>query len=293
MEFRSASNGFTLQNGVSSPCIAYGTWRMFNGPETYDAVRKAISLGYRHIDTANRYNNEISVGQAIRECGVPRKEIFVSSKLQNPYHGYDYCMQSFELSLQLLGLSYIDQFLIHYPIPKGHNDDFAQMNLSTWRALEKLYDEGLVRSIGLSNFRVHHIEPLLAKANVKPCVNQIEYHPGYMQRDVVEYCKAQGIQIEAWSPFGGQSPKGSIFQIPLLMEIAGKYGKSVAQLVLRWILQRGILPIPKAADPQRAAQNLDIFNFIIQDTDMAKIDSLTVEECGWSGYDPDNLSFWF
>lgn len=250
-----------------------------------DAVREAIDAGYRHIDTAAIYGNEISVGRAIAESSVAREKLFVTSKLWNTERGYDSTLRAFDKSLAVLGLEYLDLYLIHWPANQQQFSNWEELNASTWRAMEELYRQGRIRAIGLSNFKVHHLESLLRHATVLPAVNQIEYHPGFMQQDIVDYCTARNILIEAWSPLG----TGRLLDNELLMRIGDKYGKSAAQVCIRWALQNGTLPLPKSVTASRIKENLDVFDFHLTTADMASINDMAY--AGDSGLDPDTVDF--
>jgi diketogulonate reductase-like aldo/keto reductase len=236
-------------------------------------VKTALATGYRHIDTAAAYNNEESVGRAIRESGVPREEIFVTTKVWNSRQGYETTLEAVEDSLEKLGFEYVDLYLIHWAVKGKYKD--------TWRALEKLYADGRVRSIGVSNFEIHHLEDLLEDAKVVPAVNQVECHPLLTQYELQEYCESKGIRITAWSPL----MRGNI-DVPLLKELAAKYGKSPAQIILRWDLQRGLITIPKSVTPERIRENADIFDFELSEEDMRAINGLN--ENRRFGSHPDN-----
>ena len=275
---------FILNNGYSIPCVGFGTWQTPDGETAVNSVKEAIKAGYRHIDTAAIYGNEKSVGRAIAECGVARDELFITSKVWNKFRGYDETMKAFERTMTDLGLDVLDLYLIHWPANKTQYENPNELNLSTWKALCELYRDGRIKAIGLSNFLPHHIDPLL-ESEVKPMVNQIEYHPGFMQNETVEYCKKNGILIEAWSPLGC----GRVLSHELLCEIASKYGKSTAQICIRWCLQNGILPLPKSVTPSRIIENTNVFDFTISNEDMQKINSMGL--FGFSGNDPDLVKF--
>ncbi|MDR2122119.1 MAG: aldo/keto reductase [Flavobacteriaceae bacterium] len=278
----SPNDKFKLNNGVEIPCIGFGTWQAPDGQTAVDAVRYAVELGYRHIDTAAIYGNEKSVGKAIAESETDRKELFITTKLWNTERGYDTTLKAFEKSIQKLGLEYLDLYLIHWPANKENTE---KINSDTWKAFEKLYKDGLIRSIGVSNFLPHHLQPLLDTAEIIPAVNQIEYHPGYTQSEAVEFCKSNNILIQAWSPLGS----GRLLQDPGLTEIAEKYNKSVAQLCIKWCLQNDTLPLPKSVTPQRIAENIRIFDFTISETDMKVINQIS--DLGGSGLHPDKVDF--
>lgn len=276
---------YQLNNGVLMPAIGFGTWQTPDGQTAVDSVRKALECGYRHIDTAAIYGNEKSVGQGIAESGIDRRSLFITTKLWNSERGYDSTIRAFEKSLDDLGLEYLDLYLIHWPAVEKQFGDWTQINLDTWRAMERLYDEGRIRAIGVSNFMPHHLEPLMDAAVVVPAVNQIEYHPGQMQQECVDYCRRNGIVVEAWSPLG----TGRLLDNELLVRLAEKYGKSVAQLCIRWALQNGTAPLPKSVTPSRIEQNLDVYDFKISDADMKAIDAMPY--AGGSGLVPDEVDF--
>lgn len=282
---QSINDAITLNNGYKIPCVGYGTWKMPSGDEGVDAVVAALEAGYAHIDTAAIYENEKAVGDAVKKSGVPREEIFVTSKVWNTERGYDKALAAFEVSLEKLGFDYLDLYLIHWPAAQGNVEEWSYANSETWRALESLYADGRVRSIGVSNFKPHHLEALMDKAIVQPMVNQIEYHPGFVQVETSDFCRAHDILIEAWSPLG----KGKIFQDETLLVIAQKYRCTVAQLCIRWCLQKGTVPLPKSVTPARIIENTHAFGFAISPEDMALIDALPL--MGWSGLDPDEITF--
>lgn len=272
-EIKSIADRVELNNGVKMPRVGLGVFRMPDGDVTVRAIKAAVEAGYRAIDTAAAYHNEESVGQAIRECGVPREELFITTKVWNSRQGYESTLEAFEESRTKLGLEYVDLYLVHWAVKGKYKD--------TWRALEKLYADGVVRAIGVSNFEIHHLEDLLADAKVVPVVNQVECHPLLNQLKLQEYCDAKGIRITAWSPL----MKGNL-DLPLLQELAAKYGKTPAQIVLRWDLQRGIITIPKSVTPERIRENADIFDFALSDEDMEAINGLNQDHR--FGSHPDN-----
>ena len=275
---------YTLSNGVAIPWVGFGTWQTPDGQVAADSVKAALAAGYRHIDTASIYKNEAGVGQGIRESGVPREEIFVTTKIWNNKRGYEKTRESVEKSLERLGLDYLDMVLIHWPAAPHRVENWEELNQSTWQALTDLYKEGKIRAIGVSNFKPHHLKALL-EAEVKPMVNQIELHPGMTQQETVDLCKEHGILLEAWSPLGC----GRLLDHPFLAELAAKYGKSVAQVCIRWCLQKGFLPLPKSVTPSRILDNTKVFDFVLSDEDMAAMDAM--ENVGWSGLDPDEVDF--
>lgn len=275
---------FKLANGNTIPCVGFGTWQTPDGEVAVNSVKTALEAGYCHIDTAAVYKNEVSVGEGIIASGVDRKDIFVTSKVWNKCRGYDTTLAAFEKTLADLKLDYLDLYLIHWPANAKQFDNWDEINLETWRAMTKLYNEGRIKNIGVSNFLPHHLESLM-QTEVAPMVNQIEFHPGFMQAETVEYCKKNGILVEAWSPLGC----GRMLSNETLMAIAQKYGKSVAQLCIRWCLQNGTLPLPKSVTPSRIIENTRVFDFEISHEDMELINSM--EYCGGSGNNPDTVDF--
>lgn len=267
----------TLHNGVKMPWFGLGVFKVEEGPELVHAVKTAIQHGYRSIDTAAIYGNEEGVGRGIAESGVAREELFITSKVWNADLGYESTLAAYETSLKKLGLDYLDLYLIHWPKAGLYKD--------AWRALETLYKAGKVKAIGVSNFQIHHLEDLLADAEIKPMINQVEYHPRLTQKELHAYCTETGIQLEAWSPL----MQGQLLDNPVLKEIADRHGKSVAQVILRWDLQHGVVTIPKSTNEHRIAENAAIFDFELTAEDMERIDSLN--ENLRVGPDPDNFDF--
>jgi diketogulonate reductase-like aldo/keto reductase len=277
-----SSDVFVLNNGTIIPCIGFGTWQTPDGQTATASVKYAIETGYRHIDTAAIYGNEKGVGQGIRESGIARNDLFVTTKLWNTNRSYDACLKAFDVSLENLGLDHVDLYLIHWPCNKP---DGAKVNADTWRAFEKLYRDGRVKSIGVSNFLVHHLRALLDVAEIIPAIDQIEFHPGQMQPETVSFCKQNGILVQAWSPLG----TGRMLNNPTLTSIASRYNKSVAQLCIRWALQNDALPLPKSVTPSRIKENIEVFDFEISDDDMLTINSMPY--FGGSGLNPDTIPF--
>lgn len=264
-----------LCNGVEMPWLGLGVHKSKEGSEVENAVLAAIETGYRSIDTATLYANEKGVGNAIKTSGIAREEMFITTKIWNTDQGYESTFKAVDKSLDNLQIDYLDLYLIHWPT--------GQKTIETWNAMEELYAKGKIRAIGVSNFLIQHLEPLLANVSIKPMVNQYEFHPMLTQPALREYCLKQGIQPEAWRPI----MKGHASEIPLLMEIAAKYGKTAVQLVLRWDLQKGVVTIPKSVQPDRIKSNADIFDFEIEKDDMLRIDALDANFR--YGDDPNNL----
>ncbi|HPJ01511.1 MAG TPA: aldo/keto reductase [Candidatus Limiplasma sp.] len=282
---KSVADTYTLSNGVKIPNIGFGTWQVENGPEAVSSVQTALALGYRHIDTAQGYGNEQSVGEALRNSGLRREDVFITSKLWNTEHGYDKTMAAFEQSLKRLKMDYLDLFLIHWPNPIAFRRNWQEANAGTWKAFEELYKAGRIRSIGISNFHRHHIEELLKTATIKPMVNQIRLCPGDTQDELVAFSRSQGMLLEAYSPLG----VGKIFSIPEMQGLSKKYNRSIAQIAIRWSLQRGYLPLPKSSHPDRIKENLQVFDFDLEESDVKLIAGLT----GAAGFsaDPDTTTF--
>jgi diketogulonate reductase-like aldo/keto reductase len=271
----------TLHNGVKMPWFGLGVFKVEEGPELVNAIKAAIKNGYRSIDTAAIYENEEGVGQGIREgiaeAGIRREDLFVTSKVWNADLGYDQTLAAYETSLTKLGLDYLDLYLIHWPVEGKYKE--------AWRALETLYKSGKIKAIGVSNFQTHHLESLMEDAAIKPMINQVEFHPRLTQKNLLSFCREHGIQLEAWSPL----MQGQLLDHPQLQEIANKYKKSIAQIILRWDLQNGVITIPKSTKEERIIQNAAIFDFELTEGDMALIDGLNKNER--VGPDPDNFDF--
>jgi len=267
----------TLHNGIKMPYFGLGVYKAEAGEETYNAVKTALQVGYRSIDTAALYGNEEDVGRAVRESGIPREEIFVTTKVWNTDQGYDNTLKAFETSMKKLNLEYVDLYLIHWAVKDKY--------LDTWRALETLYKEGRVRAIGVSNFQIHHLEAIMERFDEKPTVNQVELHPLLSQVELRQFCKEHQIAVEAWSPLG----RGKLLDHPTIVEIGKKYGKTPAQIILRWHLQNDIIVIPKSVNEVRIRENANVFNFELSLEDMEKINAMN--ENKRFGKDPDNFSF--
>jgi diketogulonate reductase-like aldo/keto reductase len=258
------------------PRLGLGVWRAEDGKETENAVAAALKAGYRSIDTASMYKNEKAVGEAIRASGIPREQVFVTTKVWNSEQGYDSTHQAFRSSLERLEMDYADLYLIHWPV--------VDLYKESYRALEELYDQGLVRAIGVSNFNIHHLEDLMGTCRIKPMVNQVELHPLLTQKKLFSFCRKEGIQLESWRPL----MQGRL-DLPLIGELAGKYGKTAAQIILRWHLQLGVVTIPKSVHEARIRENADVFDFELEPEDMNRIDALN--ENRRFGADPDHINF--
>ncbi|NMD72312.1 aldo/keto reductase [Bacillus sp. DNRA2] len=269
----------TLHNGVKMPWMGLGVFKVADGDEVVHSVAAAIRNGYKSIDTASFYQNEEGVGQGIKESGVPREDLFITTKLWNADQGYESTLTAFETSLNKLGLEYLDLYLIHWP----GKDKYKE----TWKAFEKLNKDGRVRAIGVSNFQIHHLEDLMGEAEIKPMVNQVEYHPHLTQTELHAFCKKEGIQLEAWSPL----KQGQLLNEPVLHEIAQKYNKSIAQVILRWDLQNGVVTIPKSIKEHRIIENSQVFDFELTLEDMERISRLNQDSR--AGSHPDTMSFGF
>lgn len=267
----------TLHNGVKMPWVGLGVYKMKNDQEVVNAVKSALEIGYRSIDTAQFYDNEEGVGQAIKESGIPREEIFVTTKIWNTHQGYDLTLKTFEKSLEKLGMDYVDLYLVHWPVPGKYKE--------TWKALEHLYEQKKVRAIGVSNFLIHHLEDLFQEAEIKPMVNQVEFHPQLFQKDLLNFCNEHQILLEAWSPLA----RGKYFGDPVLQELSQKYGKTPAQIMLRWDVQHGVVTIPKSTHVQRQKENADIFDFELTKEEMKALDGLNQDKR--VGPHPDEFNY--
>lgn len=278
-----------LRNGIEIPPIGFGSYKIPAENEGAGIIVDALKAGYRLIDTATMYKNEDIVGEGLRRAfgeGIAtRGQVTVTTKVANPDRGYDSTMRAFDKSLKELGLDQIDLYLIHWPASEAKEPDWRTINSDTWRALETLYKDGKVRAIGVSNFMPVHLEALSETATILPMVNQIEFHPGFMQRDVLEWCDSHEIVVEGWSPLG----RTRVLSNPLLEEIAERLGRSVAQICLRWAVQHSVVPIPKSLHFDRMKENIDIFDFTLSPEDMAAIDSMP--QTGESGLNPDTITF--
>lgn len=265
-----ARDFFTLSNGITIPAIGFGTWQIPSGEVAYNSVLSALKSGYRHIDTAQAYGNEASVGQAIRDSGIERKEIFVTSKLPAEIKNYEKAVSRAALTMKNIGLDYIDLYLIHAPWPwTDIGADYTKENIEVWRAMEEFYESGKTRSIGISNFNVKDIDAILDNCRIAPMVNQIKLHIGHSQEEISRHCMNNNILVEGYSPLA----TGRIFSNGDLAAIAGRYGRNTAQLSIRYVLQKGALPLPKSTHPEYIRENLDL-DFEISESDMKVLDGM-------------------
>jgi 2,5-diketo-D-gluconate reductase A len=269
----------TLNNGVEIPQLGFGVYQV-KPEETAQAVQTALEVGYRHIDTAEMYRNEAGVGEGIRNSGIPREEVFVTSKLNNGFHAHDDALKAFDGTLEALGSDYVDLFLIHWPLP-GIDVDYVE----TWKAMEEIYASGRAKSIGVSNFNAHHLRKLHGETEVIPAVNQIEVHP-YLAQDELRAFNAQHqIATEAWSPIA----QGKVLDDPAILRVAERYGKTASQVTLRWHVQRGDIVFPKSVTRSRVEENFDIFDFELSEDDLREITALDRNER--TGPDPDTFNY--
>lgn len=279
--FSSLADKLVLSNGVQMPGIGFGTWQVPTDSTLENAVSAALKLGYRFFDTAQIYGNASAIGRGVLLSDLPRAEIFISSKIWTSHRSYDGVMRAFTDIIEQLKTTYLDQLLIHWPATQGEPMIWQSQNAGTWRALEDLYEQGAVKVIGVSNFLPHHLVPLLARARIRPMVNQLEIHPGYPQFAAVNFCFKQNIAVQAWSPLG----RGGLTHHPLLIELGEKYGVSPALIALRWSLQHGFIPVVKALDAEHMKSNLDAFGLTLEDEDMTRLD--TMQQVAFSGLHPD------
>ena len=283
--FSSLADKLVLSNGVQMPGIGFGTWQVPTDSTLENAVSAALKLGYRFFDTAQIYGNASAIGRGVLLSDLPRAEIFISSKIWTSHRSYDGVMRAFTDIIEQLKTTYLDQLLIHWPATQGEPMIWQSQNAGTWRALEDLYEQGAVKVIGVSNFLPHHLVPLLARARIRPMVNQLEIHPGYPQFAAVNFCFKQNIAVQAWSPLG----RGGLTHHPLLIELGEKYSVSPALIALRWSLQHGFIPVVKALDAEHMKSNLDAFGLTLEDEDMTRLD--TMQQVAFSGLHPDTVTF--
>ena len=276
-------NEIKLRNGMIIPQIGLGTWQITDRGLMNHVISEAYRVGYRLIDTAAAYSNEISIAKAINISGISREEVILSDKVWNTSRGFEAVQDACKKSLKKMKTDYFDIYLIHWPASKKLHSDWIDINSETWRGMEQLYIDGLVRAIGVCNFKVHHLEELKKTADIMPFINQIEFHPGYCQMEMYEYCMTNGINLEASSPLGN----GKILNNADLKKIADNRGRTVAQVCLRWSIQKGIIVIPKSKSTERLKENIDVFDFELTDEDMVLIDSISY--CGGIGIDSDEV----
>lgn len=281
---KSVQNCRVLNNGVKIPCVGFGTWKI-SDEEVKEQVLLAMQAGYRHIDTAAFYGNEAGIGEALQESNLAREDIFLTSKVWNEDQGYAECKKAFTKSIDRLKVDYLDLYLIHWPIAYAHREEWQKYVQDTWKAMEELYEEGKIRAIGVCNFMPHHFKPLMEIAKIKPMIDQIEFHPGMNQKETISYCKENQILIEAWAPLA----RKAIFEIEELQKMAEKYHKTIAQITLRWEVQKGLIPLPKSSNYERMLENSQIFDFTLLEEDIAVLDQIT--DCQDSGQHPDHILF--
>ena len=273
-----------LYNGILMPEIGFGTWKAPTGEVTVEAVKAAIECGYTHIDCAAIYGNEKEVGLGIKESNVDRKNLFITSKLWNDVRGYQETIDAFNQTLSDLQLDYLDLYLIHWPRPVKYHDNYIEKNIESWKAMEDLYKQGKIKAIGVSNFKVHHMEEIMKNCEIKPMVNQMEFHPSCLEKEIRDFCKKENIVVTGYSPLAN----GKVFECKELVEFSEKYGVSIAQLCIKYALQHDVIPLVKSVTKERIKANLNV-NFVISDEDMEKIDKITT--CGGSYKDSDDISF--
>ncbi len=292
MELTSLTSTYTLANGNTIPCLGFGTWQTPDGDVAYESVLAALRAGYRHIDTATGYGNEGSVGKAIndflKEGKVKREELFITTKLHNKDHGYEATKAAIAKSLDVMGLDYLDLYLIHWPNPIFFRECWQEANAGSWKAMEDAYADGRLKAIGLSNFFERHIEALMETAKVAPMVDQIKICPGIPQPELIEYLKSHNILVEGYSPLG----TGGTFKSTVLKAMSEKYGRPISQLCIRWSLQKGVIPLPKSVTESRIIENSKVFDFELSDDDCMTIASLNSAELGITPLrDPDVTNF--
>lgn len=273
----SLTSTMKLNNGVEIPILGLGTYQSEEGEQAYNVTKFAIGAGYRHIDTAAAYHNERSIGRAVKDSGIKREDIFITTKLWNENQRQGNQYQAFGESLERLGIDYVDLYLIHWPVKEKY--------VESWQILEKIYKEGRARAVGVSNFNIRHLEDIFAASDLVPAVNQVECHPWLTQVELADYTQKKGIVFQPWSPFG----VGALLSDETLAAIAAKYNKTTAQLILKWGLQRGFINIPKSSNEQRIIENAQIFDFTITDEDMAEIFKLNIDKR--TGADPETFTF--
>ncbi|XCP84251.1 aldo/keto reductase [Roseburia hominis] len=273
---------YTLNNGMKIPCMGFGTYKTVQG-NNVEILETAIQAGYRYFDTASFYGTEEYIGQAVKASGIPREKFFLASKLWKDEMGYEKTKKALEDTLKRLQTDYLDIYMIHWPRPTVECENWKEIDLETWRAMEELYAEGKVRGLGLSNFLPQHLENILQNCRIKPVVDQLELHPGYMQHHALQYLKEHDIYPQAWSPIGRQR----VLEEKLLVELSEKYQVSPAQICLRYLVQNQIIPVPKSSSMERMKENMSVFGFSLEEEDMHLISSMP--QAGWSGEHPDPI----
>lgn len=269
-------NTFTLNNGLIIPAIGFGTYKV-----KLETIEKAVEVGYRYFDTATYYGNERDISDALVELGVKREEVLIASKIWRSDMGYDGVMRSISGTLEKLGSEYVDVLMIHWPRPNLELKEWKELDIETWRAMEELYLSGKARALGVSNFLPYHAENVLASCKIVPAIAQLEFHAGHTQTFALEYYRKKGIQVQAWSPIG----RGRVLDDELVVELAGKYGVTPAQICVRFCLQEGVMPLPKSSSPERMRENLECFSFEIDDEDIMRLENMP--PIGWGGEHPD------
>lgn len=275
---------YKLNNGLEIPNIAFGTWKFPDNETTSQIIANAIESGYRYIDTAKSYENEESVGRGIKNANIKREDIIIGGKLWNDDRGYDNIIKACHKTIKTLNCDYLDIYLMHWPASKAVHENWKEINAETWQAMEYLYNSGIVKAIGVCNFKINQLEALMENAKIKPMINQIECHPGFMQQEIIDFCNQQDILVEAWSPLGS----GKLLKKEQLKEIAIKYKKDVAQICIKWCLQNGVLPLPKTSDMERMKSNLNVFDFEISKDDMDYLNNLPYMAA--SGLDSETIT---
>lgn len=269
-------NTLTLNNGLTIPAIGFGTYKA-----QYPAVMSALNEGFRYFDTASFYGNESEIAEALMHSGTKREDVIIASKVWKSDMGYDSAINAFARTLENLRCGYVDVYMIHWPRPNLELEGWRELDLETWRAMEHLYSQGKIRALGLSNFLPYHAENILSCCEIMPSIAQLEFHPGYLQFPALEYYRQKGIQVQAWSPIG----RGRVLDDILIRELAGKYHVTPAQICIRFCIQEGVMPLPKASNPERMRENLDCVNFVIDEEDISRIENMP--PLGWSGEHPD------
>lgn len=269
-------NTLTLNNGLTIPAIGFGTYKV-----QCPAVMTALNEGFRYFDTASFYGNESEIAEALTHSGIKREDVIIASKVWKSDMGYDSAINAFSRTLENLRCGYVDVYMIHWPRPNLELEGWRELDLETWRAMEHLYSQGKIRALGISNFLPYHAENILSRCEVMPSIAQLEFHPGHLQFPALEYYRRKGIQVQAWSPIG----RGRVLDDILIRELAGKYRVTPAQICIRFCIQEGVMPLPKASSPERMRENLECLNFVIDEEDISRIENMP--PLGWSGEHPD------